>query len=201
MTSFLRVYKWLLLLLISFLFAVFLFGFLSTSEDISPQNTATPTAEPSISIIITPSSSPQPSSEEDPGTDAHEEVKPSSSRDGLLSKESLPDDVTKFTFSSAIPSRPDILFTKGVNEDILFQRSVISTPVLLSNYLQAYGQSNQIVTGSKFYGGDANLYFYPDKGLAFIANPKVDRVLELHTFMPMSFDEYKQKYGDDIVNP
>ena len=123
---------------------------------------------------------------------------------GLQSKVTLSDGTTKYTFESPVAGRPNTTITSGEENNILFERSVIpqnqNTPAI-SEYLNAYGQTNNVITGSRFYGSSAQTYIYAEKGVAFIASPQTGKVLELHTFVPTSRDNYIQKYGEDIQNP
>lgn len=120
--------------------------------------------------------------------------------EGLQNKEELPDGAKRYTFDSPNPSRPNMYIGKEENDLILFERSVISQegkPITLTDYDAAYGEPEQVISGTQFYGSETNLYIYGSKGIAFIANPQTDRILELHTFPVMSAEEYLQKYGDE----
>lgn len=120
--------------------------------------------------------------------------------EGLQNKVQLSDGTTKYTFDSPNPSRPNMYIAREESDTILFERSVISQEgkaITLTDYLAAFGEPEQIVNGTQFYGSGTDLYIYADRGLAFIANPQLDRILELHTFPIMSADEYLQNYEDE----
>ena len=120
-------------------------------------------------------------------------------RSELQKKEDLPDNATKYYFTSPIPDRPNIIITKG-RDGLLFQSSVTNplSPIKISDYINIYGKPRWIFKGSNFYGSDAQTYIFPEDGLAFIANPKTGLVLERHNFVPTKIEDYLKEYGDDI---
>lgn len=165
----------------------------TTPEQVSPTPTSKQTNEPTREVEqITPSPIQMNSS------DAHGET--------ILfetaGKEVLTDGSIKYTRDSGVVNRPNITITQGGEQNVVFERSVIAQkgePVLLSDYLELFGQPEKIIKGSRFYGPEAALYFYSARGLAFIANPQTNRVFEIHSFPLIDEATYIKKYGDDIL--
>lgn len=120
--------------------------------------------------------------------------------EGLKNKEPQPDGTTKITFDSPNPDRPNVLIGEEATDKILFERSVISQdgkPITLSEYLNAYGEPERVISGTQSYGAETNLYIFAGRGIAFIANQTTDRVLELHTFPVMTTESYLQKFSNE----
>lgn len=121
----------------------------------------------------------------------------------LEKKEQLPNGTLKYSLTSETTGRPNIVIVRATNQDIAFERTVISQnakPIVLSDYLEFFGQPERIIKGSRFYGANAQTYIYAKtRGTAFIVNPQTNRVLELQTFAPMSIENYIQKFGDDLI--
>jgi hypothetical protein len=142
--------------------------------------------------------------QEDSGTPLHGEVALYEESSTLEKKETLSDGSIKYYLSSNTEGRPDVIIARGEAQDTIFQRSVIpqtGTPILLSEYLDFFGEPERIIPGSRFYGPEAQTYLYAQsRGTAYIANPQTNRVLELHTFAPMSIEQYIQKFGEDIAS-
>lgn len=117
----------------------------------------------------------------------------------LEKKEILSDGSTKYSLSSSVQSRPNVIITRDQEQNIVFERTVIEQtgkPILLADYLSFFGQPERTIAGSQFYGTSAQIYILASQGVAYIAIPQTNRVLELHTFAPMSVDEYLAKFGD-----
>lgn len=117
----------------------------------------------------------------------------------LQKKEVLYDGKTTYTLGSSNPQRPD-LTTTDKNGAIIFKRVVIpsSSNLKLSSFIKLYGKPKWIFKGSEFYGPTIQTYIYDNYGLALIANPENDIVLEQHLFTPTKVDDYLKKYGEDI---
>lgn len=109
------------------------------------------------------------------------------------------DSTTVYSFTSTNSSRQNIYITANIDE-FIFQREVISPeyPVFIQNITDQYGQPEQIISGSKFYGSEAQLFVYANLGMAFIVNQKNNQVYEQHLFRPMNVNDYVTQFGDDI---
>ncbi len=187
-------YRWIIIPIIPLLFFVIMVTLIFSSNESnqfsSPQPKVNPTTNPYPSAL--PNSSNIKMREEMEG-DVEK-------RPGLLNKENLPDNTTRYTFTSQNSDRSNIIIVKGT-EEILFQRAITPPqfPVKITNYTNVHGSAKWIFKGSNFYGSEAQTYIYPDLGFAYIGNPKTNGVLELHTFQPTTVEEYVSKYGDDIL--
>lgn len=107
-----------------------------------------------------------------------------------------------YSINSTLDTRPDqVVFHNNIAK---FERTVVignaTTPTNLkiSTLVLKYGSAEKIIRGSKFYGGHMETHIYPNKGLAFIANPNTDEVYEIQTFTPTTLDDYLTNYGEDI---
>lgn len=118
----------------------------------------------------------------------------------LQKEEVLPNGGYKRYLDSANPARSNII-QSGPDGSILFERYIVGPDASerLSDNSISYGTPEHIFSGSRFYGPSAQTYLFATKGVALIANPQTDQVLEKHFFPPMSVDAYVQKYGEDIV--
>jgi hypothetical protein len=123
---------------------------------------------------------------------------PVDQRPGLIKKESFNNNITKYTYTSSLPDRPNIITTQGSN--IIFQRTVTDSglPIQIKDYTDSYGAPKLAFKGSNNYGAQAQSYIYPDLGFAFIANPQTGVVYEQQIFTPTKAEDYINKYGDDI---
>lgn len=116
-------------------------------------------------------------------------------RPGLINKKTLSNNINEYTFTSENATRPDLVIAQGKSV-ILFERDVAMQqyPTRITDYTQPYGQPERIITGSSFYGANAQTYIYAEDGIAFVANPQSQIVYEQHLFPPMTVDEYIQSY-------
>jgi hypothetical protein len=189
--------------IIPFVPVVFFLSFLSLTLAPSPEEEPLPAATPAITQ--TP--------RENPNIPLHtglekeardgEITEPLENFEGLEKKETLPDGTLKYTYSSPVRNRPNIIIARE-NEEAIFQSSVTHPdfPVKITNYTNRYGAPKWVFKGSNFYGKDVQTFIYPELGIAFIANPNTQDVFEQHLFESMSVEEYVRKYGDDIpANP
>lgn len=121
----------------------------------------------------------------------------------ILKKQTLEDGGARYSIASSLDARPNEIVLR--NNRATFERTILLTDDLSFQYpksselIQQFGQPNKIIQGSSFYGYNVKTYIYPDLGLAFIAEEGSENVFEVQTFIPVSFDEYMQKYGGDIV--
>lgn len=120
-----------------------------------------------------------------------------------LKKQALEDGSTRYAIASPLDARPNEIVLR--NNRAVFERTILLTDdpgfkyPKSSELIQQLGQPNKIIQGSSFYGYNVKTYIYPNLGLAFIAEEGSENVFEVQTFIPLSFDEYMQKYGGDIV--
>lgn len=121
---------------------------------------------------------------------------------GLLDVESLPNGQTKYNFGSPLTSRNnEILVLDGV---VIYERAL--TPVspssigytTISEILRTFGDPEEMIVGSRFYGWPLRHYIYSTQGFSFIGNPNSDEVYEFSFFEPITTSEYKALYGQDI---
>ena len=131
--------------------------------------------------------------------DSHIEPVDQNQIKGFQRKEVSTGGETKYFSASSNPERSDLTIA-GPDGFPIFERITTppDSPLLLSKFSNLYGQAKWIFNSSVFYGSSARTYIYPDRGLALIANPITDQVLEQHIFQPMRVEEYLRKYGDDI---
>lgn len=111
---------------------------------------------------------------------------------------------SNYSYSSYLVQRPNEI--KIENNTASFERVLVpispSDPnfTTISQLSQQFGPPDQTVRGSKYYGDFPNTYIYATQGMAFIGNPNTDEVYEIQFFTPMTPDEYKKKYGQEILN-
>jgi len=99
-------------------------------------------------------------------------------------------------------SRPNIIeTTSGI---VSFERALAplnpNEPGFskISTYLSSLGEPEERINGSLYYGPFASVYVYASKGVSFVGNPNTDEIYEFQYFNPISVDEYKKVYGQDI---
>lgn len=184
--------KWVFVpLILLILFLVFLFSLL-----LQPQPEQQVIPSPTPSLPRTPTLTQQ---EENEVTEWQEDELEDdlTQRIGFLRKETLPDGTIQYLFASDNPNRPSLILTSN-NNIALFER-IVSTneaPVApITIFTETYGQPDQIIQGSQFYGPQASIYFYVG-GMAFIANQQTGDTYEEHLFDPMGFEEYSQRFGN-----
>lgn len=203
--SFITQNKRIFIPLVPFILFILTFIYISTLFITSP------TENPNIQVSITPASTPTSSNpttsisnsptRSNYGSEIHEDSKLYETNPKLNKKEELTNGIVKYTIDSSIPLRPNIIIVQGEDQGQIFERSVIpenGEKVTITEYTKLWGNPERIVKGSLFYGQDAQVYIYGSMGFAFIANPQIDKVFEIHTFGPMSADEYIRQYGEDI---
>lgn len=189
-----KLYKWILLPVIPmvlFLIILSLFVF-------SPQETSSPQEEPTPTLSPNETSSP---TEINPDYDVLEGNESEESPESLpefLKKEVLSNGNTVYSFSSENPSRPNIKILTPNNQQV-FARTLNSTEYELpsvSLFKETYGEPEQTIRGSNFYGPSAEIFVYASLGMAFIGNSKSDLVFEKHYFNPMTVEEYTRFFGN-----
>lgn len=118
---------------------------------------------------------------------------------GLKSK-STSGTTTTYHFESLNLLRDNSIITNGTM--VIYERAVTFDSnyihPLISEYTNKYGPPEAEFEGSKQYGKFRKTYVYASKGFAFIANPYTEEIDEIQTFQPMTIDEYKKLWGEDI---
>lgn len=118
------------------------------------------------------------------------------------SKTTLPDGEIRYILKSPLISRKNEIIVK--NGKVVFER--ILTPeksnspgyAKISDYTKIFGQPQEKIRGSDFYGPFISTLIYPNEGFALIGNAHTDEVYEIQTFQPMTLETYKKLYGKDI---
>lgn len=106
----------------------------------------------------------------------------------------------QYEFYSPEISRNNIVVThKGttVFERVLSIDQDLTHPKL-NVFKNKFGEPDDKVTGSIYWGQFFETHIYTNFGFALIANPLTDEVFEVHTFLPMSVAEYRKIWGVDI---
>jgi hypothetical protein len=116
--------------------------------------------------------------------------------------ESKEDKNTKYSHSSFLVQRPNRIETE--NGVAIFE-SVLVPPgnttlgfATISSIKTTYGDPEESIKGSSYYGTYLYTYIYAGKGAAFIVNPNTDEVYEAHFFTPTTVESYRERFGADI---
>lgn len=119
----------------------------------------------------------------------------------IVNKQSLPNGNLIFEFSSTDPLRNNLIETESGKAVFKRVGSVTSgdykTPAV-KTYFDAYGAPEAEFTGSNRHGPYAKTFVFPSKGFALIVNPYTSEVYEIQSFMPVSLDVYRNRWGQDI---
>lgn len=120
---------------------------------------------------------------------------------GLVETKTLASGVKQFYFTSTDALRNNLVETE--DDKAVFKRVVSVTTAdyqtpNINTYTQSYGNPESEFTGSKRYGPYMKTYVYPSKGFALIFNPYTEEVFEIQSFKPVSFEEYRSRWGEDI---
>ncbi len=114
-----------------------------------------------------------------------------------FNKTQLPEGETKYSFPSSTPNRPNEIIVKdGV---IIYQRAIV-TDKYIYNYTNSLGAADYNYQSSRFYGSNTQTYVYLKEGTAFVADADTTLVKEQLTFEPVTLEEFKQKYAEDIAD-
>ena len=155
--SYIKLYKWFLLVFVSFLFFLLLviFSFRSDSPNPSPLIQPTP-----FEASIAPSQA-IPTIQVGELDSQHEPEENPESDPTFLRKTTRSDGMVELFFSSSNPSRPSMTITTSQGEPT-FQRTVFSPDetVLVSTYQKDPATADQILRSSRFYGPEATVYIY-----------------------------------------
>lgn len=122
--------------------------------------------------------------------------------DTVEDKKTLPDGTVQYSLISPLVTRKNEVLVK--DNTVVFERILIPESknalgyATISEYTKQYGQPEETIEGSRFYGPPISTFIYADQGFAFIANTITDEVYEIQKFQPMSVSDYKKLYGRDI---
>lgn len=111
-------------------------------------------------------------------------------------------DITAYILPSPVNLLPNEVQTK--NGVVIFERIITpkdkSLPgfVTLSVFTDAFDKPQEVVFGSKTYGGSIKIYIYASRGLTVFANQRSDIVYEIHRYAPTTVNEYKNSFGNDL---
>ena len=108
----------------------------------------------------------------------------------------LPDGSLRYSYDSDTPNRPTIIIVK--NGIKIFQRITMYNTSMGAPTVSG-DTPEYIAHGSSFWGQNAVTYIYLSKGFAYVGDPSTNHVFEQIIFQPIGVNEFKQKYGDDIV--
>jgi hypothetical protein len=114
-----------------------------------------------------------------------------------LSRTPQADGSIKYTYASLQPSRPNEITVK---DTIVVAKRTVVTQKYIYNYTNTLEAPDYTFIGSKFYGPNTTTYVYLNKGIAFVADSDSTMVKEQLVFQPTSLEDFKQKYGGDIVS-
>lgn len=121
---------------------------------------------------------------------------------GLLKKETIEGNQTKYSFQSPLELRPEEIIT--LNGIVVFEQVLTPEDPLesgyatMSEYVQKYGEPEEKITGSKFYGWNIVTYVYAKNGFAIIGNVYTDEAYEITVFQPTSLENYLNRWGKDL---
>lgn len=117
-------------------------------------------------------------------------------------KETLPDGSLRYSLKSPLISRKNEIIVK--NGQVIYERILVpesrKSPgyVTISEYRHRLGNPAAIIRGSRFYGPLIATILYPEKGIVLIGNTYTDEVYEVHAFSPMTLEDYRSQFGQDI---
>lgn len=120
---------------------------------------------------------------------------------GFKKEESFSNGESKYSFSSPVSNRDNIVITKNGVAVFKSAVSVEKTGWLhpsISEYKNLYGNPEAVYTGSRTFGEKAKTNVYASKGVAVIFNPFNNEVYEVQNFQPTTADEYLKNWGDDV---
>lgn len=185
------------ILLLIALFAAAFFFFSNSSQQ-SQSELPIPTPYPSLDEAVK-SNRVAPTQISQIGNEFDESLQNLSSLEDM---DVLSEDKRIYTYSSPLITRKNEILTQ--NNRVIFERILIPEDkndpgyVIFSEYTRLFGEPNETVVGSKFYGQFIQTRIYADKGFALIGNPLTDEIYEVHVFTPMTIEEYENAYGSDL---
>ena len=190
-----------IVLLFVLVFITFLFQEKPSGEENSQDSTVPTNAYPSISpkteIITGP---PEPTISQ-PAEDFEKawQYSPFEERDlrGFKYDKSFGSNGTIiYTFTSENPKRPNIMVVK---EMVTVMQRTLMFDMTMNDVIDPFGKPDYIAEGSRFWGNDAAMYIYFQRGLAYTANMNTKKVFEQMEFMPVVPNEFKKTYGEDVL--
>ena len=108
----------------------------------------------------------------------------------------LADGSVQYTYDSGTPNRPDMIIVKdGI---IIFQRTPVYKTTI-DDYKRFYKNPQYTAKGSRFWGQNTVTYIFLSKGFAFAGDTTTNQTVEQMYFKPVSLNEFKQKYAEDII--
>jgi hypothetical protein len=117
--------------------------------------------------------------------------------DTVVSSSPQSDGITLYSYTSSKANRPNLLFVK---DDIVIAKRTVITQKYIYNYTNTMAAPDYTFIGSNFYGPDTTTYVYLNKGVAFVADANSTMVKEQLIFQPTSLEDFKNKYGGDVVS-
>ena len=117
-------------------------------------------------------------------------------------KEVLPDGSVRYTLKSPLITRKNEVIVK--NNVVVFERILVPEKrgaegyATISEFREKFGEPEEVVRGSKYYGFMISTLIYAEQGFSLIANTITDEVYEIQRFQPMSVASYREQYGEDI---
>ncbi len=179
-------------------FSLIFFSFLSSSQQNSSTN---PSPGPSETTHLSPTVSSGKSPNDEPNDKDFEkkwQEIPFSKDDFQkinAQNEALSNGSIKYTYASENPQRPNVTIVK---DNVAIAQRTLMFNYSLTNLTAYLGKPDYIASGSKFWGANAVIYIYFERGLAYTLNPQTQEVYEQFEFKPVPPDQFKQTYGDDI---
>lgn len=159
----------------------------------TPQNN--PTLTPTIAVIPTAS---EPVSLQNPEiTWSPRYFSESESQNVGFQKTVLADNEIKYSYPSSNPNRPNEMIVK--DGTVIYQRTVVSDKYTY-HYTNSLDAPDYNFQGSRFYGSNTVVYVYLKSGTAFVTDANTTLVKEQILFQPMNIEDFKQKYGGDILD-
>jgi len=179
----------ILLLIIVFIFLIII-SFSSTNQNVTSKITPSPTR-----IILKKNFLVNPLERSEIGKTKEEEVLESYT---IKSKTSYGNE-TIYKIESAIPNELDeVRVEKGI---VVFERVNTDTVTLtqltrLDEVIKKFGDPELVIDKVGPHGWYTSLYVFSSNGFAVFANRYTNSVYEVQRFLPMSIDDYKNKYPE-----
>ncbi len=105
-----------------------------------------------------------------------------------------------YSYQSPRALRDDTIVTQ--NQQVVFESKVgmLENGKLpdIAEYIRLYGPAEAIVEGSYYYGDVEKTYIWATRGFALITDGFGQGIDEFQTFVPMSVEEYRTRWGKDI---
>jgi hypothetical protein len=109
---------------------------------------------------------------------------------------------SEYAYPSELITRSNKISTS--KDVVIFER--VEVPVdpsdpkhkTIEQMITVFGDPDNILPGSNYFGNFVSTYIYASKGMAFVGNPNTSEIYEMLFFKPTSVSEYLNKYGEDI---